>query len=131
MRKRLEVLARLTAVLLSAAACASRGGITAGDGTDGTVVLNGYAVIASAHQSLLDFLLDRAGASRLARYMDSGDQPLLLVDGIQLQPIRQRLADIPAWQVDSVALLRPVEAAMRFGPIAQFGAVVVRMKNGR
>ncbi len=96
-----------------------------------TVLLNGR-VIQVGEGSVLDLLKNRYALS-LARGYGAmlPDEPLVVLDRVQLEGGIRLLAAVPAFHAASIAVLRPIEATARFGPRGRRGAIVVMTKRGR
>lgn len=113
-----------TAVIFAACATGARVGVRTGPNGPQTVRVNGRAADASSG-SVLEVLsreTTRLWVGTLAA--TAGEEPLLVLDDVQLLGLRS-LADIPASDAQSIEVLRPNDAVTRYGPQAQYGAVVV------
>lgn len=95
-----------------------------------SVLLNGR-VIQVGEGSVLDLLKNRYAPSLARGYRSTlPNEPLVVLDRVQLAGGVRRLADVPAFHAASISVLRPIEATARFGPRGRSGAIVVITKRG-
>jgi len=95
------------------------------------VILNRKPVHADESRVLLDLLLRHVSPARLGLLASSDSQPAVIIDGVLASGSLRVLADVPALDVDSVSVLRPVEAGQRFGPRGANGAIVLTTRSGQ
>lgn len=94
------------------------------------VVVNQRSVRIDGATDLLQLLRRHISAYRLSLgEVSPDDQPLVVLDGLGLFGGVRRLTDIPMQDVQSITVLRPLDAMTRYGPRAGKGAIEVATKN--
>jgi hypothetical protein len=126
---RLAGLAAL-AGMVSACAQATRAGPGAAPGMY-PLVIDGVVVRVPEATTLLDALQRTAtGLRMMALTGDATVEPLVVVDGAPVREGLRSLASIVTCDVDSVRLLRSIDAFKFYGAGAAAGAIDVRTRTG-
>jgi hypothetical protein len=93
------------------------------------VLVNGRAVHTAGNQSLLQVLRSAANPRRIGDELPPEQRPIVLLDGVMVRNGVAYLGQIPALQVESVTVLRNVEAIALHGPMARNGAILVTTRK--
>lgn len=117
-------------VTLLAASCAAKTDPSFGEQREPAFVIDGRPVYASTN-NLLEALRPLISPSRL-RLTGAfpEDEPLLVVDGVRLVDTARSLAGIRAADMRRVTTLSGREAFLRFGHVANKGAIIVETRTG-
>ena len=94
------------------------------------LIVNQRSVRIDGATELLQLLRRHMSTYRLSLGdVSPDDQPLVVLDGLGLFDGMRRLADIPVQDVQSITVLRPLDALTRYGPRAGKGAIEIATKN--
>lgn len=96
-----------------------------------SVIVNRKPVQADESRVLLELLQRHVSPARLGLLASSDSQPAVIIDGLLASGDLRVLADIPALAVDSVSVLRPVDAVRRLGLRGANGAIVITTRSGQ
>ncbi len=92
------------------------------------LLVNGERVPTAGAQDLLQLLRRKVTGQQIGEGSYRGG-PLVLVDGVTMSDGVRSLAGLSVIEVVSVDVLRPVEAAARYGQAAGNGAIVVQTRR--
>jgi hypothetical protein len=99
---------------------------------DSLIEVNGRPMRTEGAANLMDILNRVASARRLGIHaVRPGDQPLVIIDGVQHNGGVRWLDDVALNEVQRLTTLRPVDAVARYGGVAVLGAIIVETRLGR
>lgn len=99
---------------------------------DSLIEVNGRPMRTEGAANLMDILNRVASARRLGIHaVRPGDQPLVIIDGVQHNGGVRWLDDVALNDVQRLTTLRPVDAVARYGGVAVLGAIIVETRPGR
>ena len=127
--RRSTVHAAVVLSLLATACAGSRPSPATPSPSQDEIVIDGTAVPVAAH-SVLDLMRARLSPSTLRAFSaQPGDEPLLVINGVQVAATVETLANLGAKDVAEVTTLNRNEAYQRFGRRGYNGAIIVRMRG--
>lgn len=116
----------LWATTLAAWGCGAQIRPTPFNGAPPRVIINGAEVAVMTGQTALDLLLNHGMAARLLeRGALTGEQLLVIVDGLAIPDGPRRLQTFSAQMIDSIEILRSTQAMLRYGSKAAGGAIAI------
>jgi len=132
MNDRLRVVRTVNAVLIMSFVLIAQPDVAGAQCGQHQLVVDGRSVCTDASRNTLDLLRQHVSSSRLPLNGDYADQsPLVLLDGIVVYGGPARLVDVPVGHVQSVTVLRPADAVLRYGSKAARGAILIVTGSGR